>query len=265
MEIVGLIPAGGKGERIAPLPCSKELYPIGFGFEQERKILRPKVVSHFLLEKMRKAKIFKSYFVIREGKWDIPAYFRDGKMLGMHLAYLLADLPFGVPYTVDQAYPFLQHSMVAFGFPDILFQPDDAFVKLIEKQAYSGADLVLGLVPAPAPQSVDMVDVDLYGSVRKIIKKPSHTVLEFTWVIALWTPVFMEFLHGFITDAKMENKVNKGGRFLAGAKEITMGEVIQIALSKGLKTESVTFPNHYCIDIGTPENLFKAHYKKNSI
>jgi len=263
MEIVGLIPAGGKGERISPLPCSKEVYPIGFGFGEERKSFRPKVVSQFLLEKMRKAKILKCYVVIREGKWDIPAYFQDGKMLGMHLAYLLMDLPFGVPYTVDQAYPFIQNSMVVFGFPDILFEPDDAFVRLIEKQANSGADLVLGLFPASEPQSVDMVEVDPFGSVRRIIKKPSQTALEYTWVIALWTPVFMDLLHEYITDIKMEYKVDKGCRFQAGAKELTMGEVIQIALRKGLKTESVLFPDHRCIDIGTPENLFKAHYEKD--
>ena len=29
-DIVGVIPAAGRGKRIAPLPCSKELYPVGF-------------------------------------------------------------------------------------------------------------------------------------------------------------------------------------------------------------------------------------------
>jgi glucose-1-phosphate thymidylyltransferase len=29
-EIIGLIPAGGVAERLSPLPCSKEIYPIGF-------------------------------------------------------------------------------------------------------------------------------------------------------------------------------------------------------------------------------------------
>jgi hypothetical protein len=29
-EVVGLVPAGGLGTRTSPLPCSKELYPIGF-------------------------------------------------------------------------------------------------------------------------------------------------------------------------------------------------------------------------------------------
>jgi len=29
-EVVGIIPASGRATRIAPLPCSKELYPVGF-------------------------------------------------------------------------------------------------------------------------------------------------------------------------------------------------------------------------------------------
>ncbi len=30
-DVIGLIPAGGQAKRLSPLPCSKELYPIGFG------------------------------------------------------------------------------------------------------------------------------------------------------------------------------------------------------------------------------------------
>ncbi len=45
-EIIGLIPAAGQATRLAPLPCSKELYPIGL----ERGGARPKVVCEYLLD-----------------------------------------------------------------------------------------------------------------------------------------------------------------------------------------------------------------------
>jgi glucose-1-phosphate thymidylyltransferase len=143
---IGLIPAGD-GSRIAPIPCSKELYPVGFGRADNNESVRPKVVSHYLLEKMRVANITKAFIILREGKWDIPTYFRDGKVLDMNLAYLMMDLPFGVPYTLDQAYPFVKDNLVALGFPDILFRPDDAYMKLLSKQEESGADIV-GLFPS---------------------------------------------------------------------------------------------------------------------
>ena len=131
MKKIGLIPAAGTANRIAPLPCSKELYPIGFQSIGAGCGARPKVVSQYLLEKMRLADIAEVYIVLRKGKWDIPEYFGDGKALSMHLAYLMMDLPFGVPYTLDQAYPFVKDSMVVFGFPDIIFQPDNAFANCL--------------------------------------------------------------------------------------------------------------------------------------
>src|SRR5262245_15338842 len=113
-EVVGLVPAAGRATRIAPLPCSKELYPIGFRSVDGGKSTAPKVVSHYLLEKMRLAGITKIYIVLREGKWDIPGYFGDGSMLDMKLAYLMIGSPFGTPYTLDAAYPFLECSIIAF-------------------------------------------------------------------------------------------------------------------------------------------------------
>ncbi len=108
LPLIGLVPAGGKATRISPLPLSKELYPVGFRGDVDdikknnqlnQAKLRPKVVSHYLLEKMQLAGIDKAYFILRPGKWDIPAYFGDGAMLSMNLGYLIMGLPYGVPFT----------------------------------------------------------------------------------------------------------------------------------------------------------------------
>lgn len=40
---------------------------------------------------MHAAGITEAYIVLREGKWDIPAYLCDGAMVGMHLAYLMVQ------------------------------------------------------------------------------------------------------------------------------------------------------------------------------
>jgi glucose-1-phosphate thymidylyltransferase len=68
-KVVGLLPAGGKAKRIAPLPCSKELFPIGCQDLRQDLGIRPKVVSHYLLEKMRLASVTKVYIVLRKGKY----------------------------------------------------------------------------------------------------------------------------------------------------------------------------------------------------
>ena len=164
-EVVGLVPAGGQATRIAPLPCSKELYPVGFRSGEEGRGVQTKVVSHYLLEKMRFAGIAKAYIVLRAGKWDIPGYFGDGLLLNMHLAYLIMRSPLGVPYTLDQAYPFVKDAIVAMGFPDILFRPDDIFVQLLSRQQTADADVLLGLFPTDSPESEEMVDMDDKGRV----------------------------------------------------------------------------------------------------
>ncbi len=61
LDVIGLLPAGGTSSRIAPLPCSKELYPIGFRLSDKERTSRPKVVCHYLLEKMQFAGITKAY------------------------------------------------------------------------------------------------------------------------------------------------------------------------------------------------------------
>ena len=248
-EIIGLIPAGGQAKRISPLPFSKELYPIGFRLVDEERGMRPKVVCHYLLEKMRAGGITKAYIVLREGKWDIPAYFRDGASLDMHLAYLILGLPFGVPYTLDQAYPFVQQALVAFGFPDILFQPEDAFLKLLSGQAASNADIVLGLFRADQPNKVDMIDLDDKGRVRQVVIKPSQTQLRYTWGIAVWTPVFTNFLHEHLATRKTSASTQP---------ELSVGDVVQAAIHKGLRVEGVHVSDEPYLDIGTSKDLAKA-------
>ena len=248
-EIIGLIPAGGQATRIAPLPCSKELYPIGLRPSEADQSLRPKVVSHYLLEKMRFAGISRAYIVLRPGKWDIPAYFEDGSMLNMNLAYLMLGAPFGVPFTLDQAYPFVREATVAFGFPDILFDRKDGFVKLLDRRSQSQADVVLGLFPANHPSKEDTVDFNSDGLVSEINLRPSTSSLRYTWGIAVWGPNFTEFLHGYVAD----NKTNA-----AQGVELSAGHAIKAAIEARLTVEALVLDEEPYLDIGTPGDLLLA-------
>lgn len=257
-ELIGLLPAGGQATRIAPLPCSKELYPVGFHQVGAERDLRPKAVCHYLLEKMRRADVNKAYIILREGKWDIPAYLGDGTMLGVHLAYLMMGVPFGAPYTLDQAYPFVREAVVVFGFPDIIFQPDDAFGQLLAHQVATEAEVVLGLFPADQPQKMDMVDLDKDGQIRQIVIKPRQTDLRYTWIIAVWTPVFTRFMHEYLAAQMAGWPDASGGNNSPKQRELFVGDVIQAAIDDGLPVETVCFPEGDYLDIGTPEDLIKA-------
>ncbi|MFM7447535.1 MAG: sugar phosphate nucleotidyltransferase [Leptolyngbyaceae cyanobacterium] len=251
-KVVGLIPAGGQATRLSPLPLSKELYPIGFQSIGKDGGMRPKVVCQYLLERMKFAGITKAFIILRSGKWDIPAYLGDGFRLGMSLGYLIMRSPHGVPYTLNQAFPFVGDSLIALGFPDILFEPKDAFVKLLKRQASSGADVVIGVFPTDQPTNVGVVDFDASGKVHAIIEKPQKTELCYMWAIAVWTPVFTHFLHDYL--AKTEIPSIEG----ALHQELAIGDVIQAGIDQGIRVEAEIFPDGYYLDIGTPDNLAHA-------
>ena len=259
VDIVGILPAGGRGTRIEPLPCSKEIFPIGFGKIAGTDNVRPKPVSQYLLEKMRKAGVKKAYFILREGKWDIPSYFGDGAAVDMNLGYLMMRVPFGTPYTLDQAYHFVSDSIVVFGFPDILFDADDAFVQLLERQASTGADVVLGLCPVAQSWTMDMVEIDAQGGISSLVIKPPVSELSYGWIIAVWTPVFTRFLHEHLQSWQREGMSEDG---MEGQSELSVGHVLQAALKNGLRMEGVQFPKCSYLDIGTPDNLSIAVYDK---
>jgi glucose-1-phosphate thymidylyltransferase len=261
-EVVGLIPAAGRATRISPLPCSKELFPVGFQPAEEAQNRRPKVVSQYLLERLRTAGIRKVFVVLRAGKWDIPAYFGDGTRLQLDLAYLLMGLPHGTPFTLDQAYPFVQDKVLALGFPDIIIEPEDAFVPLLERLEVSEAEVVLGLFPADRPQKVDMVELDEEGRVQSFVIKPQQTDLQYTWLIAVWKPAFTRFLHEYLADTLAKESQEQGsGTGPAGRRELYVGDVMQAALERGMKVEGVPFPGGSYLDIGTPDDLARALQK----
>ena len=258
-EVIGLIPAAGRSARLQPIPCSKELLPIGFHESPRTGRLTPKVASHYLLEKFHVAGIRRTYIVIREGKWDIPKYFLTGDLLDMSLAYVVIPESIGPPDTIDRAYPFVKQSRIAFGFPDILFGPPDAYTQLIRKQDDTAADVVLGLHRIDEPNTWDMVATEADGLVKRIEMKPATTELVFGWHFAVWTPVFTEFLHRFLRSEKTMHDIalmRSAANDPSG--DLALGIVLQAALADGLTVQSVSFPGDSPLDLGSPENLRRA-------
>ena len=254
-EVVGVAPLAGQATRLAPLPFSKEVYPIGFRPAAEAGVARPKAACHYLLEQMRRAGAARAYLVLRSGKWDIPAYLGDGALVGLPLAYLMMGLPYGPPYTVDQAYPFVRHARVAFGFPDIILEPEDFLARVVARQGRGGADVVVGTLPTDAPHKAGVVDVDADGRVRRIVEKPPNSALRRIWVAAAWGPRFTEFIHDHL--ARREEARAAAGNGTLG-HDLPMGDVIQAAIDEGMRVEAEHIADGRYLDIGTPADLTEA-------
>lgn len=246
--VVGLVPAAGSADRLGVLPCSKEIFPLGFRLAEG--VRRPRPACEHLLEAFRDAGIGRAWVLLRKGKWDIPALLGRGLAPGtegaLHLAYLALDPTASVPETLDCAYPFVADCRVALGFPDILFEPRDAFRRLLERHQASGAAAVLGLFPTDRSEKTDMVELDGRRVRRLVIKRPDAG-LDYTWSIAVWGPQLTRFLHRFVA---------RHGRRSGG--ELHVGDVIQAAVDGGLVVEGMTFPEGSYLDVGTPEDLERA-------
>jgi glucose-1-phosphate thymidylyltransferase len=247
-ELVGLIPAAGRGKRLALLPCSKELFPLGL----QNLVLDgvavkvPKVASQHLLDSMKRAGVRKFLFVLGEGKSPIMDYYGNGHRFGVEITYLYQEHLWGMPFALDLARPWLKEETVLFGMPDTIFTPADAFVQLLERHRISGADLTLGLFSTDQPWRFGMVALDARDRVTHCIDKPATTSLEYLWGIACWSPTFTSLL-GEELQAHPYN-----------GQEVVLGDLFQAAIDNNLMVQGVRFENGSYLDIGNPEALVAA-------
>jgi glucose-1-phosphate thymidylyltransferase len=254
-QFIGVIPAAGRANRLGQMPFSKELFPIGT--EPINKTPYPKVALSYLLDYMTLAGITDFHLIINKDKWDIPSYFRGGRYPNTNICYHIVDNQYGVPFTINQAFPFIKNRFVALGFPDILFRPENAYSIIINELLKQGEiNIILGLFPTNRPDKCDMVVFDNDLNITNIIIKPTgKTTMKYSWLVAAWKPDFSAFLHDFVTHelaALDENNLNR--------LEYHMGHVFISAIKKGIKIKGILYDKGAFIDIGTPGDLIKAHH-----
>ncbi len=250
MSLVGLIPAAGKGTRLHPLPFSKELYPIGYHpvvVDGEKK-LRPKVVSQYLVNHMQRMGVEKIIITLGPGKSDIMDYYGSGKTTGVPIVYNFQSVARGMPYALDLSYPWLKKDdVIVFGMSDTIIEPENAFLDLKNFFNKQTPDLLLGLFPTNNPKKFGMVDFQANGTVKTTIDKPQNSILTHMWGCCLWNYNFAEFMHEFLKKHEPQNN-----------KEVVFGDIINLAITQGLKVQSLPINDGRYIDIGTIEDLDQA-------
>jgi len=249
-ELVGLIPAAGLAKRLAPLPGSKEMFPVGFKAATYDGQVGPcpKPVSEYVLERMRDAGVAGAYIVLSHAKWDLIRYYGNGDRVGVRLAYLYVEDSPGMPYTLNQAYPWLKgrDATVLLGMPDTIFWPYDAYGRLLSMHRRLDADLCLGVFPTDQPERFSVVSMDDDGRVRSVTDKPAQSALRNTWGIACWGSAFTELLNTSLADAR------------PSGKELVLADVFQRAVDEGLAVYGQFYADGTYIDIGVAQDLYEA-------
>lgn len=240
-EMIGLIPAAGKGVRLG-LPYPKELYPI-------IRDNHYKPVSQFVLDNLIKAGVHHIVFVINETKHQLIGYFGDGHRFGCHISYTVQEpvddgqgksTSPGLAHALDSAYHLTKGKTVFFGMADTIMQPRDALERAF-KQATPGNDVTLVMFPTERPEKFGMVRLDNDGQVLEIVDKPRKTDLTEMWGSIIWQPSFTEYLHDCVARQGISD----------------FAQIMNNAIASGMRFCGVRMVNGTYIDLGTYEEIME--------
>lgn len=237
-ELIGLIPAAGRGVRLG-LPYPKDLYPV-------IRDNRYKPIAQFVVNNMTIAGIRHIVFVVNETKHQLIAFFGDGHRFNCDLSYVVQEhraaegksTSPGLSDALDSAYHLIRGRTVCFGMADTIMQPEDAFLRGLEAAAPDD-DVILVLFPTERPEKFGMVRCDDNRRVLEIVDKPKQTDLANMWGCIIWRPRFTEYLHDSVR-----------GR---GVSDFAV--IMNNAIQEGFKFRGVLLSDGVYIDLGTYEEI----------
>ena len=243
-ELIGLIPAAGKGVRLG-LPYPKELFPI----IHDNKY---KPVSQYIFESMLEAEINHVVLVINETKHQLIRYFGSGKRFNTNISYVVQEArgknekstsP-GLADALNSAYHLVKGKTICFGMADTIIYPRDLFKIMLEKSSEDD-DIILGLFPTKTPEKFGMIKLNNNNEIISIVDKPEKTDLKFMWGVIIWKPKFTEFLKKSVE--------------IKGISDFA--EILNNAIKAKLRCKGIIFENGTYTDLGTFNELMKL-YKK---
>ena len=243
-NLVGLIPAAGKGERLG-LPYPKELYPI-------IRNNRYKPVAQFVLETLVGAGAKHVIFVINETKHQLIGYFGDGHRFGCDISYVVQE-PLegqgpstspGLAHALDSAHHLTKGKSVLFGMADTIIQPRDALTRAYGL-ARSDDDLVLMLFATEHPERFGMVRCGDDGQVIRVEDKPRVSDLKEMWGSILWRPSFTEFLHDCVARH--------------GASDFA--RIMNDAIAAGFRSRGIKVADGIYMDLGSYDEILEMDHR----
>jgi glucose-1-phosphate thymidylyltransferase len=246
-DIIGLIPAAGKGSRLK-LPYPKELYPI---IRQNRY----KPVSQYVVESLTASGVSHIVFVINETKHQLIGYFGDGNRFGCNISYVVQEqredenqsASPGLAHALNSAYHIAKGKTICFGMADTIMTPKDIFRQVLNS-SHPPDDVLLGLFIPENPQKFGMVRFKADGEVIEINDKPAKTDLVYCWGFIVWRPKFTEYLNQSILNGQAD-----------------FAKIMNQAILDGLHFRAVPVENGTYSDLGTYEEILELEKNQSAM
>ena len=237
-ELIGLIPAAGKGMRLG-LPYPKELYPV-------IRNNHYKPISQFVVDNLTNAKLKHIVFVVNETKHQLMGYFGSGQRFNCDISYVVQEVVEGktkstspgLAHALDAAYHLTAGKTVFFGMADTLMQPENVFDR-VYREASPDDDVILALFTTTRPEKFGMVRMDENHRILEIVDKPVNTDLTEMWGCIVWRPIFTEYIHQRV--------------FEEGVSDFA--KIMNDAIAGGMKFRGVHMDDGAYIDLGTYEEI----------
>ncbi|MEM2925988.1 MAG: nucleotidyltransferase family protein [Candidatus Bathyarchaeia archaeon] len=241
----GLILAAGRGTRMAPYSdaVAKELLPIG-----ERPVIE------YSIRYMCEAGIKRVYVVLGEGKEQIVEYIKDGRRLGVHVAYLFQDLKagMGTAKAVETAKPWIHESFVVF-YGDTFFYPGDFLKEMLQFHEKLDSQATMGVYRVKIPIGFGIVRLGPRDEVMDVKEGPSLEAAE-----SLRTDgEYLANSGPLIFTSKVFEYIEKTAPSPKGEYWIT--ETIRLMVEDGLGVYGFKIPSKvFWRDVGTPRARLEA-------
>jgi glucose-1-phosphate thymidylyltransferase len=246
---IAIVPAAGYARRLGSAG-SKAALPVGSRWSHERGHAEAEPLAGCLLDRLDRGGVREAIVARRAGGWDLAAALGGGHDRGVRLTYLVVAPTPSVAHTIARAAVLARDRDVVLGFPDVLFEPADAFARILRRRRATGAAIVLGLFPTERPSTTDMVVLDVDGRPVDLVLTPSETTLDYAWLLAAWTREATAFLERWIR--------SDAAAAIAATRELRIGDVMRAAIHSGLQVEAEAFPEGRFLDVATPDDLARA-------
>lgn len=228
--IFGCIPAGGKGTRLKSLGYSKEL-----------ALIQGRPVIEHLINRMINSGVDKIFISTSPDKLDLIEYLSTESPYSDNLMFIIRERK-GLLHAVTAPHSFIaRDDYLAFGLPDTIWFPENAFESIINFRKNSS--LTLGLFDSGKPESYDSVVIDENGKIKSVEVKVANPKSKWTWGIGIFKASIAPEL---IRLGESQN-----------ADYPLLGQAIHDYSREG-DAYALELQDSSYIDIGTPEDFARA-------
>lgn len=254
LEVIGFIPAAGKGKRMRPFLLIKELLPIKYTIPQTQNSTVSLLFENSM-QTFQYGGISSIVCVINKEKDDLRNYILkySDENKGVQIAFVYQNIQsgkYGLPYAIQAASHFFKGKTVIMRFPDTVITPPDCLKDVLEFHRQKKADITLGVFSTKNPEKLAPVIIGDDDRVIKIEDKPQKPTVANTWNCVIWEESFLVEVLSYIEESGKDCE-----------KELLLSDIIMRCVSKNMRVFAKVVKQGECYDYSSIDDFVQEWEK----